>query len=163
MKGLQFNVFLCFIICILCFFSLKDSFNSPDVFKDVLPACQQMQDIVTKVFDNNAEHVLAKFVQYVFEKKLAVCINHYFLATFTKNLFLHGIIFLCSSHMINYFQIWFSYILIWFLKPLFLHYCYTKLFGRKKIQGIDFFKSKILLANKNLTWKKYSSCKHLYM
>ena len=54
-------------------FFLKDSFNSPDVFKDVLPACQQMQDIVTKVFDNNAEHVLAKFVQYIFEKKLAVC------------------------------------------------------------------------------------------
>lgn len=31
-----------------------------------------MQDIVSKVFDNNAEHVLAKFVQYIFEKKLAV-------------------------------------------------------------------------------------------
>ncbi|XP_066911022.1 exocyst complex component 5-like [Clytia hemisphaerica] len=51
--------------------AVEDKFNSPDVFEDVLPACQTMQEIVTKVFDNNAEHVLAKFVQYVFEKKLA--------------------------------------------------------------------------------------------
>lgn len=47
-------------------------FIADNVFDDVLPACRKVQEIVAKVFEHNAEHVLAKFVQYVFEKKLAV-------------------------------------------------------------------------------------------
>ena len=45
---------------------------SEDVFEDVLPACEKIQEIATKVFEHNVEHVLARFVQYIFEKKLAV-------------------------------------------------------------------------------------------
>ena len=43
-----------------------------DVFEDVIPAVEKVQEISNKVFDNNAEHVLARFVQYIFDKKLAV-------------------------------------------------------------------------------------------
>lgn len=56
-------------------FSLhQDFFQQEDVFNDVLPACQQVQDIANKVFEHNAEHVLARFVQYIFDKKLAVSV-----------------------------------------------------------------------------------------
>ncbi|XP_057316582.1 exocyst complex component 5-like [Hydractinia symbiolongicarpus] len=51
--------------------AMDDFFQQEDVFNDVLPACQQVQDIANKVFEHNAEHVLARFVQYIFDKKLA--------------------------------------------------------------------------------------------
>ncbi|XP_065661360.1 exocyst complex component 5 isoform X2 [Hydra vulgaris] len=51
--------------------AVEELFTSEDIFEDILQACNKVQDISTKVFEHNAEHVLSKFVQYVFEKKLA--------------------------------------------------------------------------------------------
>ena len=50
-------------------------FISEDVFHDTLPACLKMQELAGKVFEHNAEHVLAKFVHFVFEKKLTVSLT----------------------------------------------------------------------------------------
>jgi len=63
------NYHLCYEVLIKM--AVEDLFQSDDVFDDVLPACQTMQEVANKVFEHNSEHVLARFVQFVFEKKLA--------------------------------------------------------------------------------------------
>lgn len=70
-------------------------FIADNVFDDVLPACRKVQEIVAKVFEHNAEHVLAKFVQYIFEKKLAV-----------GNLYEHKIKHYFDCSLILYFIYW---------------------------------------------------------
>lgn len=49
---------------------VEDWFLSEDVFRDIVPACTKMQELASKVFENNAEHVLVKFVSFIFDKKL---------------------------------------------------------------------------------------------
>ena len=54
---------------------LQGSFPHEDVFENIIPACKTIQDIVIKVFENNAEMIMSQFVQTVFEKKVQVICN----------------------------------------------------------------------------------------
>ena len=53
----------------------QGSFLREDVFENIIPACKTIQDIIMKVFENNAEMIMSQFVQTVFEKKVQVCIE----------------------------------------------------------------------------------------
>eukprot|EP00794_Sanderia_malayensis_P019823 gene19822-21763_t len=50
--------------------TLVNNFLHDDVFQDIVPACEQIQQIIIKVFENNAEMIMTQFVQTVFEKKV---------------------------------------------------------------------------------------------
>ena len=63
------NYHLCYEeLIIMCF---KDFLVSSDVLRDILPACKKFQDIAVKVFENNPEQMISRFVQTIFEKKVA--------------------------------------------------------------------------------------------
>ena len=72
--------------CKLYFGFIIDSYRTSSKVKMFLKMFYQhenekVQEIANKVFEHNAEHVLARFVQYIFDKKLAVSlfINFLFL------------------------------------------------------------------------------------
>jgi len=50
--------------------TLAGNFPREDVFENIIPACKTIQDIIIKVFENNAEMIMSQFVQTVFEKKV---------------------------------------------------------------------------------------------
>ena len=57
---------------------LQGNFPREDVFENIIPACKIIQDIIIKVFENNAEMIMSQFVQTVFEKKVQVSMELYY-------------------------------------------------------------------------------------
>ena len=56
----------------------QGNFPREDVFENIIPACKTIQDIIIKVFENNAEMIMSQFVQTVFEKKVQVSMELYY-------------------------------------------------------------------------------------
>ncbi|XP_065066238.1 exocyst complex component 5-like [Rhopilema esculentum] len=50
--------------------TLANNFLKDDVFENIIPACKTLQDIIIKVFENNAEMIMSQFIQTVFDKKV---------------------------------------------------------------------------------------------
>ena len=57
----------------------KGQFNSPDVFQDAIPLCENAHNLIKDVFGNNAEVVMGKLVQNIHEGVLQVNNNSYIL------------------------------------------------------------------------------------
>ena len=55
-----------------CTVSSQGQFHSPDVFQDVMPLCELVHEMINKVFGNNAEIVMGKMVQNIYEDMLKV-------------------------------------------------------------------------------------------